>query len=190
MQRPCEERVGPGSAHVGASELCADAMEREMARIGLTSAGEQGFRQPITLFRTPATSAASFRANGRLVALGTSAIVLAAPGLGEYWLRSDHAALALRGVPAWFGGLDGEVIGKPKGRAERQLATTRTHMPDDERKPTWDLSGAVFEVKFLAELGIRAAESDTPPVWTVDSAFKRASDALRGIHGHQTAPER
>jgi len=103
-----------------------------------------------------------------------------APGLGEYWLLSDHAVLALRGVPAWFGGLDGEVTGKPKGWALTQLATTRTHVPDDERKPTWDLSGAVFEVKFLAELGIRAAESDTRPVWTVDSEFKRAADALRG----------
>ncbi len=103
-----------------------------------------------------------------------------APGLGEYWLLSDHAALALRGVPAWFGGLDGEVTGKPKGWALRQLALTRTHGPDDDRKPTWDLSGAVFEVKFLAELGIRAAESATRPVWTVESEFKRASEAARG----------
>ncbi len=103
-----------------------------------------------------------------------------APGLGEYWLLSDHAALALRGVPAWFGGLDGEVTGRPKGWAARQLFTTRTHVPDDDRKPTWDLSGALFEVRFLAELGIRAAESATRPVWTVDSEFKRASEALRG----------
>jgi len=111
-----------------------------------------------------------------------------APGLGQYWLLSDHAALALRGVPAWFGGLDGEVTGKPEGWALRQLAQTRTHGPDDDRKPTWDLSGAVFEVKFLAELGIRAAESVAVPVWTVDSEFKRASDASRGAAAIRKRP--
>jgi hypothetical protein len=103
-----------------------------------------------------------------------------APGVGEYWLASDHAMLAFRGVPAWFGGLDGDVIGTPRGWAGAQLATQRTHVPSDERKPTWDLSGALFEVRFLFELGVRTAESDTRPVWTVDSEFRRAADALRG----------
>jgi hypothetical protein len=88
--------------------------------------------------------------------------------------------LAFRGVPAWFGGLDGDVIGTPRGWAGAQLATQRTHVPSDERKPTWDLSGALFEVRFLFELGVRTAESDTRPVWTVDSEFRRAADALRG----------
>jgi hypothetical protein len=103
------------------------------------------------------------------------------PGVGEYWLASDHAVLAFLGVPAWFGGMDGDVIGKPRGWAAAQLATQQTHVPFDQRKPAWDLSGALFEVRFLFELGVRTAESDTRPVWTVDSEFRRAADALRGV---------
>lgn len=100
------------------------------------------------------------------------------PGVGEYWLASDHAVLALRGVPAWFGGLDGEVRGKPRGWAEEQLAQQETHVPYDERKSAWNLSGALFEARFLFEVGTRAAEQSAPFVWTVDSEFKRAATTL------------
>lgn len=102
-----------------------------------------------------------------------------APGLGEYWLLSDHAVLALRGVPAFFGGLDGDVRGKPRGWATAQLDSQETHAPSDERKATWDLAGALFEVRYLFELGVRAAEADTALQWTVDSDFKRASETSR-----------
>ncbi len=102
-----------------------------------------------------------------------------APGLGEYWLASDHAALVLRGVPAWFGGLDGEVRGRPAGWAAAQLATQVTHVPSDERKESWNLAGAVFEVRFVFELGVRAAESELGPTWTAQSEFRRAAAARR-----------
>lgn len=104
-------------------------------------------------------------------------------GLGDYWLASDHATLALRGVPAWFGGLDGEVHGKPSGWAAQQLETQESHVPSDERKPTWDLSGALFEVRFLFELGVRAAEGPGRFEWSVDSESRRAATALRRATG-------
>ena len=102
-----------------------------------------------------------------------------APGVGEYWLASDHAALVLRGVPAWFGGLDGDVRGRPAGWASAQLATQATHVPSDERKESWNLAGALLEVRFVFELGARAAESELGPTWTAQSEFRRAAAARR-----------
>lgn len=101
------------------------------------------------------------------------------PGVGDYWMASDHAALALRGVPAWFGGLDGEVRGRPKGWALAQLQSQQSHVPADERTSNWDLSGALFEARFLFELGARVAESDSMPRWTVPSEFRRARERSR-----------
>jgi hypothetical protein len=98
------------------------------------------------------------------------------PGVGEYWLASDHAALVYLGVPSWFGGLDGEVVGRPKGWAGAQLASQRTHVPSDDRKPEWNLAGAVFEARYLFELGVRAAESETRASWTGVSEFRRAAE--------------
>jgi hypothetical protein len=96
------------------------------------------------------------------------------PGWSDYWTASDHAAFLAHGVPAWFGGLDGEVIGKPKGWALEQLMGTATHVPSDEILSSWDMRGAVEEARFLLALGVHAAESADRPQWTVDSEFRRA----------------
>ncbi|MGI8422919.1 MAG: M28 family peptidase [Chloroflexota bacterium] len=98
-----------------------------------------------------------------------------APGWSMYWMASDHAAFLARGVPSWFGGLDGEVIGKPRGWALEQLAKTQTHVPSDEILPTWDMSGAVEEAQFLFRLGVHAAEMRSAFRWIGDSEFTRAA---------------
>ena len=100
------------------------------------------------------------------------------PGWADYWMASDQSAFLTQGVPSWFGGLDGEVIGKPEGWAMQQLMTTATHVPADEIRPTWDMSGSVDDTRFLLRLGVAAAEMRTRFTWTVDSEFSRA--ALRG----------
>ncbi len=101
-----------------------------------------------------------------------------APGWSSYWMASDHAAFMTHGVPAWFGGLDGEVIGKPRGWAMEQLMSTQTHAPSDEILPSWDLSGALEEAQFVFRLGLHAAEMREPFRWTVDSEFARARAGL------------
>jgi hypothetical protein len=106
------------------------------------------------------------------------------PGLADYWLASDHAAFVLRGVPAWFGGLDGEVIGKPAGWAMEQLMKTATHVPSDEIQPTWDMTGAVEEARFLMALGVGVAELRERPRWTVPSEFRRAYDNRSAVSGN------
>lgn len=97
------------------------------------------------------------------------------PGWSDYWMASDQAVFLARGVPAWFGGLDGEVIGKPAGWAMQQLSSTRTHVPSDEILATWDLSGAAEEGRFLFMLGLAAAESSSRFRWTAVSEFDKAA---------------
>lgn len=97
------------------------------------------------------------------------------PGWADYWMASDQSAFLTRGVPSWFGGLDGDVIGKPKGWAMQQLMTTATHIPGDEILSTWDMSGSAEETRFLMRLGVAAAEMQTHLRWTVDSEFARAA---------------
>ncbi|MEJ7758433.1 MAG: M28 family peptidase [Gemmatimonadaceae bacterium] len=101
------------------------------------------------------------------------------PGWSDYWMASDQSAFLTKGVPSWFGGLDGEVTGKPRGWALEQLSSTQTHVPSDEILPTWDMSGAVEEARFLYHLGVHAAEMHSPFRWTADSEFYRAARASR-----------
>ena len=107
------------------------------------------------------------------------------PGWSDYWMASDHAAFLTKGVPSWFGGLDGEVTGKPKGWAMQQLMSTATHVPRDEILPTWNMEGSVEETRFLFELGVRAAEMKGRLRWINDSEFARA--AKKGSQGSSSS---
>jgi Zn-dependent M28 family amino/carboxypeptidase len=97
------------------------------------------------------------------------------PGLSDYWFAGDHAAFMMRGVPAWFGGLDGDVIGRPKGWAMTQMNGAAVHVPRDEILPAWDLEGAADEARFLLALGVQVGDARTRPRWTAPSEFRRAA---------------
>lgn len=102
-----------------------------------------------------------------------------APGNG-YFFRSDHFPLAKAGIPALslsdpveFTGADPAASKAIKDEYENK----RYHQVDDEIQPNWDYSGAVNDMKFLAELGWRIANAPEMPRYNDDQQFARPRQA-------------
>jgi Zn-dependent M28 family amino/carboxypeptidase len=83
-----------------------------------------------------------------------------------YFFRSDHFPFAKAGVPALSINEPREFLGNnAEALRKKQEAynTTDYHQPSDEFDPAWDFSGAVEDMRFLAQLAWRiAAERDVP----------------------------
>jgi Zn-dependent M28 family amino/carboxypeptidase len=111
----------------------------------------------------------------------------AEPEKGHFY-RSDHFEFAKQGVPAIDPGAGDDYIGKPQGygKRKRDEYTERDyHKPSDEIKPDWDLSGAVQDLKALAEVGYRIANGERFPEWKPGTEFKAKRDAqMAGTSGH------
>ena len=97
------------------------------------------------------------------------------PGNG-YFFRSDHFPLAKIGVPALslsdpveFTGPDPEAA----KRLKEEYDAKRYHQPADEVLPAWDYTGAVNDMRFLAELGWRIANAPEMPRYLPDEQFAR-----------------
>jgi len=97
-----------------------------------------------------------------------------------YYYRSDQFSLAKVGVPGVYLHTGYEVIGKPSGWAKEQLdAWTKQHyhQRSDEYDPNWDLSGAVQDIRLLAEVGWLAANQDEMQRWRPGDEFEAARKA-------------
>jgi Zn-dependent M28 family amino/carboxypeptidase len=83
-----------------------------------------------------------------------------------YFFRSDHFPFAKAGVPALSINEPREFLGNnAEALRKKQEAynTTDYHQPSDEFDPAWDFSGAVEDMRLLAQLAWRiAAERDLP----------------------------
>jgi hypothetical protein len=69
------------------------------------------------------------------------------------------------------------VIGKPEGWGREELekwVETNYHQPSDEYSDSWDLSGAVADVRLLFYTGLLAANQRELPRWTVGDEFEPA----------------
>lgn len=112
--------------------------------------------------------AAAARAQGRVVVADTE------PEKGLFY-RSDHFEFVKQGVPAVSlrGGVD--FPGKPAdfGRKKREEYTKYDyHKVSDEVKPDWDLTGAVDDLRLLAEVGYGVAQGDREPEWLPGTEFR------------------
>ena len=97
------------------------------------------------------------------------------PGRG-YFFRSDHFPLAKIGIPALSISDPVEYAGKDPGFAKKmrdEYIARDYHQPSDEFKDDWDYSGAVEDMRFLAELGWRAASAPTMPAYHASEQFAR-----------------
>jgi len=97
------------------------------------------------------------------------------PGRG-YFFRSDHFPLAKAGVPAVSLSDATEFIGKDPGFAKKmrdEYNDKDYHQPSDEFRTTWDYSGAVEDLRVLADLGWQAAASPTTPAYNSNDPFAR-----------------
>ncbi len=96
-----------------------------------------------------------------------------APGAG-YFFRSDHFPFAKVGVPALSISEPNEFIGKDPGFAKKQHEDYRArkyHQPIDEYDPSWDLTGAIADLKALAQLGWNVAVAPTMPSYHPQEQF-------------------
>jgi Zn-dependent M28 family amino/carboxypeptidase len=97
------------------------------------------------------------------------------PGRG-YFFRSDHFPLAKAGIPALSISDPVEYVGKDPGYAKtlrEEFIAKDYHQPSDEFKEEWDYTGAVDDMRFLAELGWRVANSTTMPAYHANEQFAR-----------------
>ncbi|MGE3274248.1 MAG: M20/M25/M40 family metallo-hydrolase [Vicinamibacterales bacterium] len=92
-----------------------------------------------------------------------------------YFFRSDHFPLAKGGVPAVsisepreFTGPNAEALLKQ----QEAYNDTDYHQPSDEYNPSWDFSGAVEDLRFLAEMGWRIAATDAMPQYNDGDQFR------------------
>ena len=98
-----------------------------------------------------------------------------------FFYRSDHFNFAKQGVPALDTDSGIEYIGKPEGwglEVRRRYTAERYHKPQDEFDPSWDLSGAVEDVRLLFLVGHRVANDDQWPQWYPGTEFKAKRDAM------------
>ncbi len=98
-----------------------------------------------------------------------------------FFYRSDHFNFAKRGVPALYtdSGIDHVERGETYGRRMREAYTAeRYHKPTDEYDPSWDLDGAVDDLRLLFEVGYRLAQGAEWPNWREGNEFRAARDQM------------
>jgi Zn-dependent M28 family amino/carboxypeptidase len=94
-----------------------------------------------------------------------------------FFYRSDQFNFAKVGVPASYFSSGHAFIGRPEawGREQREKwELTHYHQPSDELLPTWDLSGAVEDVKLVYQLTLKLADAPNMPTWTRGDEFEVA----------------
>ncbi len=103
------------------------------------------------------------------------------PDRGFYY-RSDQFSLAKVGVPGVYLHSGVNVIGKPEGWGKQQMeewTRTKYHQPSDEYDESWDLRGAVEDVRLLYYIGLQAAQRPDLPQWNPGDEFEAARKAAR-----------
>lgn len=97
------------------------------------------------------------------------------PGRG-YFFRSDHFPLAKLGIPALSLSEPVDFVGEYQAAARalsEDYIARRYHQPADEIQPSWDYTGAVDDMRFLAELGWRIANAAEMPAYHAGEQFAR-----------------
>ena len=94
-----------------------------------------------------------------------------------YFFRSDHFPFAKVGVPALSISEPSEFTGPTAEELKKKQEAynaTDYHQPSDEFDPAWDFSGAVEDMKFLAQLAWRIAAQQEMPRYNEGDQFANA----------------
>jgi Zn-dependent M28 family amino/carboxypeptidase len=92
-----------------------------------------------------------------------------------FFYRSDQFNFARIGVPALYLGSGMDFIDRPAGwgKAQREKwEAEKYHQPGDEYDPSWDLSGAVEDVRLYLLVGYRVANAPKMPQWRRGDEFE------------------
>ncbi len=99
-----------------------------------------------------------------------------------YYYRSDHFELAKEGVPMLYpgGGYDDREKGVAYGMQKaNEYTSDHYHRVSDEYDLSWNVSGALEDMKMYFKTGLDIANSDDWPNWKEGTEFKAARDAQR-----------
>lgn len=97
-----------------------------------------------------------------------------------YFYRSDHFELAKEGVPMLYpgAGYDHREKGVAYGMEKSKEYTSENyHQVSDEYDLSWDVSGAMEDMRLYYETGLSIANSDQWPNWREGTEFKAKRDA-------------
>jgi Zn-dependent M28 family amino/carboxypeptidase len=104
------------------------------------------------------------------------------PEKGSYY-RSDHFEFAKRGVPSLYpdAGVQDLEHGEEWARERREEYTRdHYHKPSDEYDPSWNLEGAVQDLRLMFAVGHALATGELWPNWRDGTEFKARRDEMMG----------
>ena len=93
-----------------------------------------------------------------------------------YYYRSDHFNFAKVGVPALYTSEGLDVIGKGKSYGQEMsddYTAKHYHRPSDEYKDSWNVQGAMEDLRLVFMVGQRLASEEKWPAWKTGSEFKQ-----------------
>lgn len=94
-----------------------------------------------------------------------------------FFYRSDHFAFAKIGVPALYTNRGTDFIGRPEDYAVTvagEYNRNRYHTVFDEYDESWDLTGAVEDVRLLFRVALNVANNPIMPTWYPGNEFEAA----------------
>ena len=97
-----------------------------------------------------------------------------------YYYRSDHFELAKKGVPMLYpgSGYDHKEKGVEYGmQVAQEYVKNNYHRVTDEYDLSWDVSGAMEDMKTFFRTGLDIANSEDWPNWSEGTEFKATRDA-------------
>jgi hypothetical protein len=115
------------------------------------------------------------------------------PDRGHFY-RSDQFSFAKIGVPAVYLEYGTDFVGHDSqwGRERvEEYERLHYHQPSDEYRPTWNLEGAVDDVRLLSTIALRIADAPRMPAWRPGDEFEAvrrralAEDAGAGPSGRK-----
>jgi Zn-dependent M28 family amino/carboxypeptidase len=171
-----EEQGLLGSQYYGVTPIYP--LARTVANINIDGLNQWGPTRDLTVIGLGASELDDY---ARAAATEQSRVLRgdAEPEKGFYY-RSDHFNFARNGVPAFYAEPGVEFIGKPAefGRQKRDEYTANDyHKPQDEIKPTWNLSGAVQDLNLLLSMGYRIGNALEFPKWRAGNEFRAIREA-------------
>jgi Zn-dependent M28 family amino/carboxypeptidase len=98
------------------------------------------------------------------------------PDRGHFY-RSDQFSFARVGVPAVYLDEGTDFVGRPAGWGRAQVdeyVAKHYHQPSDQIDASWNLEGAVDDVRLLSVVGLRVANAPSAPAWKPGDEFEAA----------------
>ncbi len=104
------------------------------------------------------------------------------------FFRSDHFNFAKVGIPAMYTKMGIDHVSKSPEeilRISNEWTQQLYHKPGDEYDPqTWDLAGAIDDIRLMFRVGYKLSLEDRFPNWYEGNAFKATRDADLQRHSH------